>query len=47
MWCDFALYICRQSFEYSWSLAHPQLWAVLPVAGGELEVLGKNTVHSQ
>lgn len=40
-------FISRQSCECGRRLARAQLWAVLPVVGGEFEVLGKRAVHSQ
>lgn len=40
-------FLSRQSCECGQRLARAQLWAVLPVVGGELEVLGKSAVHSQ
>lgn len=40
-------FIDRQSCECGRRLARAQLWAVLPVVGGEFEVLGKRAVHSQ
>ena len=40
-------FLSRQSCECGRRLARAQLWAVLPVVGGEFEVLGKRAVHSQ
>lgn len=40
-------FLSRRSCECGRRLARAQLWAVLPVVGGEFEVLGKRAVHSQ